>query len=278
LLIRAGDLPSAKKAIDDALMEDPGFLPALEARIVITVKEGQKRLAEDYIQQLKQQFPNRAAGYRLAGTLFMEEGDFSGAAREFSQGMTVEPSSKLLIQHAQSEWMGGNKNKAASLLNDWLSAHNEDIGVRDTLARLYYRVGNLGGASKQYETLIGMDADNAGYYNNLANLYFTLNDSRALETARKAQQLAPESPATNDTLGWLLVQQKMPEEGLPFLRQAHARAFNQPEIRYHLATALSQLDRTSEARTELTAALATETPFNGRKDAQRLLSRLSSNP
>src|SRR3546814_7859923 len=59
--------------------------------------------------------------------------------------------------------------------------------------------------------------------NNLAWLKNELGEPNALDYARRAHDLAPDSPEIADTLGWMLVQSKdTAEEGLALLREARS--------------------------------------------------------
>ena len=89
-----------------------------------------------------------------------------------------------------------------------------------------------------------------------------------------AQALAPQQPQINDTLGWILVKNAQPGEGLPYLREAVARQSDDPTLRYHLAVALHDLGRQSEAVKELTAALRQAGEFDGRDEAMALLEKI----
>ena len=73
----------------------------------------------------------------------------------------------------------------------------------------------------------------------------------------------------------MLVQQGQVEEGLKYLRRAHARAAHSPQVRYHLAVALNLLGRTKEARSELKAALDSNQIFDESDAAEALLQTLS---
>ena len=54
------------------------------------------------------------------------------------------------------------------------------------------------------------------------------------------------------------------------LREARLRAPDNPEIRYHLASALARFGRRVEARRELEPALREGFAFEGQAEAQRL--------
>lgn len=54
-----------------------------------------------------------------------------------------------------------------------------------------------------------------------------------------------------NTHGWNLVKLARYEDGLVSLRQAYAMSSNDPSIRFHIAYALKQLGRDSEAKKDL---------------------------
>jgi Flp pilus assembly protein TadD len=65
------------------------------------------------------------------------------------------------------------------------------------------------------------------------------------------------------------------EEGLHYLRSAHSRESQNPEIRYHIAVALDKLGRKDEAKQELEQALSSNSPFSGIEHAKALSEKLS---
>ena len=87
--------------------------------------------------------------------------------------------------------------------------------------------------------------------------------------------IQPDNPAINDTLGWLLVQGSKFSQGITYLREALIRDANNPEIRYHLAVALSGLKRYEEARHELVIALESGKQFDGQQQAQIMLKKIN---
>ena len=111
-------------------------------------------------------------------------------------------------------------------------------------------------AAKLFNEVILAMPDHASALNNLAVVQQQQgNLAEALDLARKAQQLAPNNPAFNDTLGWVLSENGNPEEGILHLRNAYTRATQNGEIRYHIAAALVKLNRQSEAIAELDSLL-----------------------
>ena len=92
--------------------------------------------------------------------------------------------------------------------------------------------------------------------------------------AERAYKLSPGDPATQDTLGWLLVQKKQTARGLDLLKQAAAKAPQIAEIRYHLAVAYANSGQKAQAKQELSSLLRSGKIFPQRKEAQTLLDQL----
>jgi Tfp pilus assembly protein PilF len=110
--------------------------------------------------------------------------------------------------------------------------------------------------------------------NNLASAYQSEKDPLALEYAEKANQLAPESPAILDTLGWILVEQGNMDRGLPLLQKAISLAPEMPAIRYHLAYGWAKSGDKTKARKELEKTLASGKHFAEMDDARALLKQI----
>ncbi|MCB1759129.1 MAG: PEP-CTERM system TPR-repeat protein PrsT [Gammaproteobacteria bacterium] len=277
LLMQAGDLQSAATAIEQALAKDPTLLPALGTRIVINQRLGRVDDALAQAAKLQRSHPDIALGAQLRGDILMQKGEYRAAAVAYDAALGIEPQSQLLLLQARAERAAGEPQQAIALLQHWLQHHPDDLKVHEVLAAVFNRQGAFEQARGHYEAVTRLQPEEAGAFNNLAVLYQRIDHPDAVATARKAYQLDPNDAAVNDTLGWLLVQQGEPQQGLDFLRQAQARATRNPEVRYHLAVALHRLGRSQESVRELRAALAQPEGFGSLAEAQALLHEIGAN-
>ncbi|PTB82568.1 hypothetical protein C9933_01600, partial [Methylophaga nitratireducenticrescens] len=93
---------------------------------------------------------------------------------------------------------------------------------------------------------------NAVALNNLAWLYYETGDNRALDTARKAYELVPDSAAVADTYGWILFESGEHQQSLVVLEKAHELDPGSREIAMHLVEAYRAAGRDDDARRILT--------------------------
>ena len=149
----------------------------------------------------------------------------------------------------------GDVATAAAFLDEWVKKFPKDqVGLR-TLAETQFRAGQLQAARLSYTRALAVEPDNPVMLNNFANLLLRLGDDGAQGAAERAVKLVPGNPSFADTLGWILVQKGQTEAGLRHLREARLRSPDNPEIRFHLAYALTRIGRRDEAKTELASAL-----------------------
>lgn len=267
----------AEYSLRKVIKEAPDFMEAHVALIEILTGLNKLDEAEQRSHDLSEN-PNFTAKDRLLGDIALRRGKHGVALRHYQVAIQQSPSSQLTIKLYQAYSSAGKWEQATKLIKDWLAKHPQDLAGQQALAEAYLRQGKLQQASKQYETVIQQQPDNPQALSNLAFIYLKTGNNKALATAQKAHQLAPQDAAINDTLGWIMVKQGDAKQGLPYLRDAHSRASHDPEIRYHIAVALSDLGRRDEALTELEQALSSTKPFNGIEQAQILKIQLSTKP
>lgn len=142
------------------------------------------------------------------------------------------------------------------------------------LAEFYLTDRQTKSAIEQYQTILRQHPKYAPALNNLATAYQHEKDPLALEYAEKAYELAPDSPAILDTLGWILVAQGNTTRGLPLLKKAASLAPQAAEIRYHLASGLAKSGNKPEARKELEQLLGTGKNFSSIDEARALLKQV----
>ena len=274
LQISAEDWVGARKTLGRALRAKPGFLAARITRIDLEARAGNIDTALDLARKLRAEHPEMAAADLVYGDALMRAKRFDEAAAAYETGLGKEPNSGLVLRVYRARLRAGESDRAMTLLEGWVRDNPDDASARKALAAAYIGAKRFDDAIALHERILKASPDNAGILNNLAWLYQRTGDPRAVDYAKRAYQQAPNDAAMIDTYGWILVQNDDPKRGLRLLRDAHARASKNPEVRYHLAVALAKLGRDDEARAELEKILDTGAEFEGIADARALLLRL----
>jgi len=270
-----GDLGNAIWSLQKAVDGDTEFIPAQVMLVEVQLRAGKLKKARKGALALLTKYPDQAFGYRLLGEAQLRNGDYAKAVDNYRKALKLEQTPRLAIGLYQAYMRSGDEAKAMAFLKKWLKSHPDDLNSKQALAEGYLRKGQVEQARVLFEQILKVRPNHPLILNNLANIYSKTGDARALKYALKAYQIAPESAAISDTLGWILVLDNQPAEGLRHLRNAHSRASADPEIRYHIGVALERLGRHEEARAELKQALGANLPFDGIEKARIMLKELT---
>ncbi|MCQ8102575.1 PEP-CTERM system TPR-repeat protein PrsT [Methylomonas sp. SURF-2] len=273
--MQAGDHVDAVKTLKKAVLADEKHIPSQIALTELELNYGKPVLAGNRAAYLLKEYPQRGFPHRLLGDIAARDQDFNLAAQRYQTAFDLEPDTALLMKLYQSLKQIGQSQKAFDLLSKWTKKNPQDLVPIAALAEELLQQGKLKEAQKHYEFLLSRYPNEPQFLNNLAYIYFNTGDGKALSYAEKAQQLAPEQASSNDTLGWILVNSGKAEQGLHYLRNAHSRMANEPEIRYHIAVALDKLGRKDEAMQELQQIVKSNLPFKDIEHARSLLEKLS---
>ena len=273
--VQAHDYSEAIKTLKKAVLGDANYLPAQVLLTELELRYGEPLFAKKRAEELVKQHPDQAIGYRLLGDIANHANNPKQALSHYQTAFNKQPETALLIKLYMTKQQSGEQADAMQILQAWLRQHPQDEITQLALAEGYLHQGQFELALPLYEQLQQRYPQQVDLLNNLAYLYFHQGDSRALSIAQQAKQLAPENPAVNDTLGWILVQQDKAAEGLTYLRHAFVRASQDAEIRYHIAVALHGLNRNQEAKQQLEQALKMPRDFSGLAEAKALLKHLN---
>ncbi len=225
-------------------------------------------------RKLNETLPKTGFPAPTAGRRCLHDQNFSLANSHYQAAFELEPNTTSLMQLYDSLYKTNQPDKAFTLLEQWVKKHSQDYVPMAAFANELLKSGNFKEAEKYYDLLLKQYPNEPQFLNNLAYTYLNLGNNKALSLAEQAHKLAPGQAATNDTLGWILVNSGQAEQGLHYLRNAHSLQSQDPEIRYHIGVALSKMQRNDEARQELEQALKANTLFNGRDQAKVLLEKL----
>ena len=275
--IEAESIQEASYTLFRGLQGNPQHFETLVLLADVETRLGRLNNAMDHAKQLITDHPMAHEGYLLAGNIHMARNQFKNAANSYFEALKYDRNAFLILRLHIAQRYLNQKTTAKTTLLDWLTLHPEDLLVKNALAEFYLSVDDYAQAHRIYLQLLAQNSNSPYLHNNMAYSLFKLKQTeKAIEYARHAYSLASEESLINDTLGWLLVNNSNPAEGLPFLREALTREPGDVEIRYHLAVALFKLGRRSEARRELLIALEPEINFNDYTEATQLLEELNN--
>lgn len=275
LQMAAGNPSGAAYSLDKALSSRPNWLPALTLYAEVGIAQRDFGRAEQRIKTIAEKYPADQAATRLQGDLALARGQNGAALAAYMAALKKYPrASDLALRIFQTHFNAGEIGKGLAFLEKWNQENPGNPSVLRTIGDANLRANKLPAARAAYEQLLRQRPDDASVLNNLAQTALLQNDKEASSYAERALALRPNDAGILDTLGWILLRQGQLERGLALLRDARLRAPDNPEIRFHLATALNQAGRKNEAREEIGQALRGGTPFHGIDEARRLQQEL----
>lgn len=267
---------ATRATLNQALKQLPNHLPSLKALIQLEMKENKPEKALQLARQIQNQFPDAPVGYETEGDIYQYQKQTPQAVKAFEQAMAKGAGTSALIKLHRVYSLAGNAQQAEAALTKWMQQHPNDLVARVYAAEYYTGIGRNQDAITQYQTILQQKSGNAMLLNNLAYLYQREGDQRARPTAEQAYQMAPDQPAIQDTLGWILVQQGQAQQGLGFLRKAISIVPANPAIRFHYAVALTHTGDKAAARKEFEYILRKHPEFTQADAVRAELQKLSN--
>ena len=281
LLVGDKQYDEARALLREGLARRPGEPGLLAAAVATAAAEGGPQAALTRADELSRDQPGLAAAM-LKGDLLMSQNRYAEAETAYRARLAGLPKddpavSQATIRAAEAVAGGGNPARAASLLREWLTTHKDSMEGTLALASLDLAANRLAEARAGFEAAWARQPNNPAVLNNLAWISQQQGDlAHARELAARAYLLGP-TPATADTLGWIVLAQGHAPDAVALLREAASGQPGDPAIQYHLAAALAAAGQKSEAAALLKAALEKPgTEFIEKPQAARLLADLAS--
>ncbi len=242
----------------------------------IETKEKKFKSALARADEIAKRYPKSPAGEITKANILLEKGDFGPALKVYeSMAAANKGGAQVAINRYRAEKGLGDGAKALANLSAWVDKNPKEAVARNVLASAYIEANQTDKAIGQYEILHKAAPKDPLILNNLAWLYSQKKDPKAETLAAEAHKLAPQSPEILDTYAWILVQKGAVDKGLDLLKKAVVMRPGSPEIRYHLAVALSKAGQAAEARRELQDLMALGVSFSEEKEARALLGTLT---
>ncbi|MBI3774070.1 MAG: PEP-CTERM system TPR-repeat protein PrsT [Gammaproteobacteria bacterium] len=266
----------ARSSFKDAVKLDADYFPALAALANLEVRAGNADSALQLADAAIKRKPEDADGYVIRGDALMSQKNYSSAAAAYTQAAQHQDATLLTIkQYRALTAAGAPYEQRIAPLQAWLEKHSNDEAALLVLAEAQSAQKRHQESIETYQRVVKLNSNNVIALNNLALVYLTVNDARAVETAEQAYKVGGKNPRIADTLGWVLVQRGDVVRGKLMLDQAVQALPDDPTISYHLALARNVSGDIAGARELVRRALTHKEIFEDRPAAEALAKQLN---
>ncbi|MHB9009473.1 MAG: tetratricopeptide repeat protein, partial [Limisphaerales bacterium] len=280
-LLQQGEAAEARKSFEKTVALAPGYPPAVEQLVELDLREKQPDAALARAQAQVQLTTNAPAALFLLARVHAARNEPAPAEAVLKQVIAKEPRfSAAYMMLARMYLASQRSDEALAQLNDTLKQNTNDTGALLLAGMIYSEKGDTSKARESYEKLIAIDDRSVPGLNNLAYLLCEKTNEleRAYEVARKANELAPDDPATADTFGWILVRRGEPQRALNVLKGPADRLTGEPEVQFHLGMAHYFLGQEVPARAAFERAQKIGREFPRQAEMERCLAIMGVNP
>lgn len=207
--------------------------------------------AVNEVQTLAAQYPKSARLQQLRGNWLVAAGKLDEGRQAFEAAKAADPTFKgATFALAQVDMSKGDLTTARKNLDELLSKDAKDASALLLIAMLDEKAGQTDKATESYRKVIDAEPTNAIALNNLA-YRLVMDNSRAdeaLKFAQKAKEVAPASPAIDDTLGWIYYQKGLYSSAVKHLESATNGPNASPVRLFHLSMAYYKAGNLNKAR------------------------------
>ena len=255
---------------------DPDMLLSL---VKLDVAQGQIDRAKTRLDTVLATQPDHLFGHGLLGEVLVLSGHPQEADVQFREASRVNPKWIAPWLNWGEMWlMQKRPDQAIQVIQTGLKANPDSEELHMLQASAYSTQGQFDGAITAYDAALRLNPRNMLAANNLAALLVDYKgDPQSLQKAfalsRDFEKDAPH-PLFLDTLGWVRFKMGQREEALRLMKDAVAKSPEVPTLNYHLGIAFYQSGKTAEARTYLSKALKSPEVFQGRQEAEQVLSQV----
>jgi tetratricopeptide (TPR) repeat protein len=241
--------------VSEVLSQTPDNTRALRLLFQSYSAENRASAGLQKVREYASQHPASAPVQQFLGQILLANGDRQGARKALEAAKAANPglvSADLGL--AELDTSEGKREEARKRLSAIIASHPDILAAHLLLAQVEIADGKPALAIEYYRRALALDEKNVLAINNLASL---LSDARqpdeALKYAQQAKELAPASPAIDDTIGWTYYQKGMFSQAVSYLESAVSKE-STARRQYHLAMARLKAGDLNRGRQALEAA------------------------
>lgn len=235
LRMRDGDYLGARAVADEILGKNPDEVRA--ARLLADSYNAQKQpeKAVERLTELVQGRPKSAPLQYLLAQYELADGKNAQARQAFEAAKAVNPGFiQADLSLAGLDYQEHHPDDARRRLATVLAADAKNVRALLLLASIQGETGNRDDAIARYRAVLEIDSTNLFALNNLAWALALDKPDEALPYAQHADEIAPDDPAVQDTLGWIYYRKGIYQTAVQYLKNAVAKG-STPRRQFHLA-------------------------------------------
>jgi tetratricopeptide (TPR) repeat protein len=274
-----GQFDKAGAAYERAMALAPNDPEPLLSLVKLDVAQGHADRAKARLDALLAARPDHLYGHGLLGEILALSGHPQEADVQFREASRVNPKWITPWLDWGGLWLAQKQpDQAVQVIQAGLKANPDSEELYMLLASAYSSQGQFDNAITAYDGALRLNPRNMLAANNLAVLLVDYkgdpqNLQKAFALSRDFDKDVPH-PLFLDTLGWVRFKMGQQDEALRLMKDAVAKSPEVPTLNYHLGMAYYQSGKTVEARAYLSKALKSAEAFQGRQEAEQIMSQM----
>jgi tetratricopeptide (TPR) repeat protein len=274
-----GQHDKASVAYERATALAPNDPEPLLSLVKLDVAQGHADRAKTRLDALLATRPDHLFGHGLLGEVLALSGHPQEADIQFREASRVNPKWITPWLDWGGLWLVQKQpEQAVQVIQAGLKANPDSEELQMLLASAYSTQGQIDSAITAYDGALRLNPRNVLVANNMAVLLVDYKgDPQSLQKAfalsRDFEKDAPH-PLFLDTLGWVRFKMGQQEEALRLMKDAVAKSPDVPTLNYHLGMAFYRSGNTAQARAYLSKSLKSAEAFQGRQEAEQILSQM----
>ena len=219
-----------------------------------------------------------ANGYNVIGGFAFSSQKFDAARDAFQKTLQIEPSNRAAQYGLADSYSAKGDSKSAKDIYQSLT-HSDPSNTYPLIrmAQISANAGDKQAAKNFYQQALAIEPKNFVANNNLA--WMLIDEGQkpdlALRYAESAREANPNDPRVADTLGVIYTNKGAFDAAIQQLRDCVGKAPQNPEYKFHLATAYYKAGRFTDVKPVLEAALK-EPTFKHAPEARKMLADMQA--
>jgi tetratricopeptide (TPR) repeat protein len=273
LKMEKSDFEGARASLGEALRRRPEDMRLLRMMVRTYVSQKKPDAAVKMVQDYATQHPKSARVQELLAEVSLASGQRQQARAALMAAKAADPDfTPAELGLAQMDMAEGREKEATATLNSLVQRNGKNVAARMMLAAIKEKGGNPSAAMEEYKKILEVQPSNVVVLNNLAYdlVEYGNQQEEALKYAQRATELAPDAPAVENTMGWILYRKGLYSMALPYLEKA---AEKEPNARrkIHVAMTYIKMGDRERGQLNLLAAAKLDPSIPEIKTAQQML-------